>query len=167
MRYLVFWLCFFILTYPVSIIYKQMLERMKEPRHLKVSHKESYLISIITCYMSGTVGCQVGWGVPGKGLGWTRMLGTVRAWAVGPHSRGNFWIRCLLSVGTEVPPAFPRLLANWGGQSSGWHITTTIQVLGVVIMPGGQHHHDSGHPVFLLTARPKGERRTPAKRAEV
>lgn len=41
MRYLVFWLCFFILTYPVSIIYKQMLERMKEPCHLKVSHKES------------------------------------------------------------------------------------------------------------------------------
>ena len=42
-----------------------------------------------------------------------------------------------------------------------------MDVLGVAILPGGQQHHDSSHPVFLLTARLIGERRTLAKWLEV
>lgn len=30
------------LAFPVSVICKQMLKYIKEPRHLKVPHKESY-----------------------------------------------------------------------------------------------------------------------------
>lgn len=40
-------------------------------------------------------------------------------------------------------------------------------MFGVAIIADGRQHHDSDHPVFLLTARPKGESRIPAERLEV
>lgn len=94
-------------------------------------------------------------------VGWTWLLGTVRAWAVGPHASVNFCVHCSLSAGTEVTQAFPRQMAKWVD------VTTAVQVFGVAIIADGRQHHDSDHPVFLLTARPKGESRIPAERLEV